>query len=757
MVEVFQRVLRDGNLFSAESQANRVLTDSVLLLGTATDGPVDVPVPVSRIVEMENLYGRQTDAAGLPNGMSLVRGMKELYAAGCTDIRLFRVGGVYANATIVGQPVTRNQSMHVDEVIGEASGNIETVFNLPVASGGTLDPASVQLKVDGQILEFGWTVDAVANTLTLEAGWARSGAEIYISYQYSVVTSTPQVTGEILVKQDATTYYLAHGPIVFGTLQIFIDGVEQPATSFDGTTIYWVLDEDANKVVFTSAPAGVVTANYQYKVLQTENAFTTGTAQGQTQMFNLSQSPNIATFNAYANGVLLPKTAYMVNAAERKFFLYPGYAPLLADIRVVYDYSAAISFTPELVLRGYYPGQVYNQVTYDLSYNENSIGTLSFTKPAGKQGQSFSVTINEYPNLGKLCEAVNNDPRNTFVRLSTNAADFAPAILQAASGSLSGGADGPKPSDADYKQQMYDLLEKAYELLTDYEVDFVVPLDVYADDPVSEDKNFAYQLAKFCAVSSMANSETIGIIGVKPIADTSLSTIKAKSDALAAEGNNQYFLKDSAGNFMYDEDGHKIDIGRFICVVAGPDLVFQNEALGTYVTSGATAVAGLVSGLPPHYGVNQQLLRGPVGMRFGYSSAQIDKLVSGRYIVFRTRIGASGITVVDGVTAAAPDSDYGRLTTMRIVAAAVSVVRKAAQPFIGLPNDVPHRNALATAIRAGLDRMYEQGAFEEPAQFQLFSSQRDKALGNAIVDLTLVPVFELRQVKTTVTLRASIQ
>ncbi|MEW6770012.1 MAG: hypothetical protein AB1330_01280 [Bacillota bacterium] len=752
-----RRVYRDYNLQVAEAAATGVVTDSVLLIGTAVDGPVDVPVQLNRLVDAELFFGKSVDASGLPNGMSLVRAAKELYSAGCRDIRLMRVGGEYARGSVTGQPVAQTVTKSHQEDLGQASGNDAQTVALDVPDGDELAFGTVEVLVDGVIQQFGFTVDYDANAVAFQANWFRSNAEYRINYQYNHVIATHDIVGEELLREDDYNFRLLHGPIVYGTLAVFVDGVEQPATSPDGSIVYWTYDEAANKITFVDPVAvdAVVTANYSYEEIQITSASVTGVLSGSPQIFNLDYAPVAGTFVLKANDAVVPSTGYTLNEVDKTVILLPGNAPLLATISAQYNYTSATTVIPALDVRGMYPGEIYNTVVVNLTVTDEGLRTLSFTKPSGKPGESFTVDLSDLPNLGKVVETVNRDPRNTFVRLSTNVPDFPPGVLDAATVILAGGTDGPKPSDWDYKDKMYTLLEKAYAALYDYDVDFVVPLDVYADDPLPDGRNFAEQLAKFCAVVSMANSEVLGIISVKPLGELTPEAISAKVDALCAEGKNEYYLKDDLGNYLYDDDGNRIDIGRFIQVHAGPEPVFENEQLGVYAAPAGPSYAGIVSMLPPHHGPAGHMVTGSLGLRFSYSYSQLNRLLGSRYVTFHVRPGANAVQVTDGLTAACPASDYRRLTTMRIVAAAVELVRQRCEPFYGLPNTPEHRGAMATAIEDGLKAMKFAGALLD-FQFQIFASVSDQVLGRCMIDLKLVPAFEVVQIKTTVTLRPAL-
>jgi hypothetical protein len=101
---------------------------------------------------------------------------------------------------------------------------------------------------------------------------------------------------------------------------------------------------------------------------------------------------------------------------------------------------------------------------------------------------------------------------------------------------------------------------------------------------------------------------------------------------------------------------------------------------------------------------------------------------------------------IDAQTFAGEGSDYRRLTTLRIVFDAVSVVRQVAQSFIGEAATIETRNALESAITKGLMGMQQLGALLASD----FTVTYDSANNSATIDLVLTPAFELRSIEVTV-------
>ncbi|SFJ66231.1 hypothetical protein SAMN02799624_05441 [Paenibacillus sp. UNC496MF] len=325
-----------------------------------------------------------------------------------------------------------------------------------------------------------------------------------------------------------------------------------------------------------------------------------------------------------------------------------------------------------------------------------------------------------------------------------------------------------------------------YSNLENYVVDVIVLLDAYANTAVDSEvpnKNFATQLAQHCAVVTAKTWETIGVLGVSPALDSSLVSIQEYVDILTGEitadslsdarkglyagigvrldyVNNHYMFNESNFDYVLDEEGTQIDIGRYVSVVFGPELGQSSDKLGSYVTSGAAVYGALITTLSAESATTNKALDSVTGLRYILSEAQHNQLVGGRYVTFDRKIfgGTAGqaarFIVKDGVTAASSISDYSRLSTLRITHAAVQLIRQKADPFIGLPNGMAQRNALSAEIQAGLDKLKENGVIQR-FKFTIYSSVQDAVLGNAFITLELVPQFETRKFMTSVVLKAS--
>jgi hypothetical protein len=112
-----------------------------------------------------------------------------------------------------------------------------------------------------------------------------------------------------------------------------------------------------------------------------------------------------------------------------------------------------------------------------------------------------------------------------------------------------------------------------------------------------------------------------------------------------------------------------------------------------------------------------------------------------------------GLTISDAPTGTRPQSDYRRLTTMRIVKRAIDTFRAKADPFIGNAFGAAVKAAAETAIREGLTKMSKDGYLRR-YDLNMYQTAAQSAIGDMTAELQLVPAFELRRIYLKVSLSA---
>jgi len=319
--------------------------------------------------------------------------------------------------------------------------------------------------------------------------------------------------------------------------------------------------------------------------------------------------------------------------------------------------------------------------------------------------------------------------------------------------SLKGGSDGIVMTNA----EKYDALEDALDNLENYDADIFVPMNMYLDDTKEtyneetgdlETQNAGYHILLHDFLTNLQEgvNEAIGIISVKPAASNSLTDVNDWYTKLTKVSTSDLTR---GANIMAAFDS------KFVNVVAMEPLFINNEVTVPYTSTAEALYAGLISTLPPQSSTTNKRVDRVVGLRYPLSNGQLNTLSQKRYVTLRRGGTPPGIVVTDGVTAAAAGSDYVRLSTVRVVFAAMDVVREVAEPFIGEPNDEAQRRALDTAVSKGLQAMVEARALVDFA-FNVTATPAEQVAGIVNVEMILVPPFEMRKIKVTVKLRPSL-
>lgn len=354
--------------------------------------------------------------------------------------------------------------------------------------------------------------------------------------------------------------------------------------------------------------------------------------------------------------------------------------------------------------------------------------------------------------------------------------------------------------------QRHTMLDRAYELLLNHDVDIVLPVEAKVDATgLLANQNFAYQLANFCYQATKEYNSCIGVCGVQPpsaaVAATGVPTLALQSSwvqALVGYNTSALLGADitiydgvtdanadgipdnyafwattdetipvgsppaAAANVRKDSKGNPIDIGGYISVV-GAWCKIRNEAAarlyptqGYYNAGGEGVYAGLISKLPAEISTTNQPAIGAEVLR-NLSARQVNDLSGARFVSFWTM--PNGYVVASGMTGAHNisqyyRSDFVRLTTTRITQESIAAVRLVSNPFIGKPNNAVNRSALENAIDEGLSRLQKRGALEG-FRFSIISTPTMRVLGQIIVDLTIVPAFEIQEIKIQIGLSAA--
>jgi hypothetical protein len=227
-----------------------------------------------------------------------------------------------------------------------------------------------------------------------------------------------------------------------------------------------------------------------------------------------------------------------------------------------------------------------------------------------------------------------------------------------------------------------------------------------------------------------------------------------------------FWAREENGATAIDRNGVNVDGGGYISVTAMAVRASNDEtqplankygtpASASYnaLSSGAVGYASLITRLNPHESTTNKTVPGYSPAR-RMPAALAEQLLQARIVTMQDRSGS--FSVSSGVTGAHNGSkytrsDFVRLTTRRIVNAAVDIVRFQGDRFIGLPITDPHMNALEAAIRGSLEKMKPSGAVRT-FDLAVVSSPDEQVLGEVTVEMTLAVGQELRTINTYVQL-----
>lgn len=304
--------------------------------------------------------------------------------------------------------------------------------------------------------------------------------------------------------------------------------------------------------------------------------------------------------------------------------------------------------------------------------------------------------------------------------------------------------------------------------------------------------NFGYQLARFLYDYSTDIVDATGVIGVLPPASNSLTdkarwlgkspawtlntstgeyTIASASDNGTGLLGNKFMVGSSAwrsgvfgGGFILtdsefmdgeeevDENEIAIDLGKYISVVADHPFLRNNWYSAGYRASFAASYAGFYVGLPPASAPTNKKVNS-ADIVYKMSLGALDSLTAAGFVTLRQK--AVGVVVTDSPTATLPNSDWRRLSTVRIVKAIVDGVRAAVEPFIGEGTSAAVRASMQNAVEKVLMAGKKGGFLQDYKPFQIVQTATMEVQGIVSIALTLIPAFEIRQIELTVNVSKS--
>jgi|GEM_PF-5901878 len=740
---------KDGNLTVTTPAKGG---ESVLLIGTADDGPLYEPVNIDVIEDAKTVFGS-------PTAGTLIRGIYEAYngSLGRKDIRGVRIGNAKTAVAYVmpsgvedpsgSFPPASGWAMKLEgRYPGDKYNTIQfsrsldtiTIAGLPDDTGEGITSVTFRYHPD---LSKTTDYDVHDNAEIVDA----INANVYTSKYVVATNNTPRADWSYTIGSE-------DNPEVASSLAkdihyTTVDGTDStPVTAINLLNIHQDVADgsEPDASVSNHDDAAGFMLLYELDAITATVSKTENIPAG-TKTFKLSfvpANPSTAVFKD-ANGDTISmtwvSTLSELSQPEHAYDTHYFISGQTLTFGATTTENRTITYTYEYT---FVEGS-------DVEINETS--TVTAIKDVNKAYEGNNdLTLGD---LRCVINFINPDTRPSVG--DTLSLSYTYQEWTAGNGTtdtLSGGTDGTNMST----YQLYNELDTLYERLENYIVDCVVPLGVYLDDTKTEyDPNdgttstvnagFHGQLDAFLKNVSVANNETYGIIAVRPPENRDAVSVNQWVNDLTVTTGSSTDLR--AANIMNAFDSF------YVSVVAMNPWV-SNSEFPIYSSDGAALYAGRICTLQPHSSPTNKVVGGVVDLRFDLSNAQLEALTEARYVTLRRRAGR-GIVVTDAMTAANSSSDFTRLSTVRIAFAAMDVVRFVAEPFIGEPNTPQQRNALDTAVSEGLAAMVEKGALQD-YDFVVTATDADLINGDMVVEMILVPAFETRRIRVTTKLAFAI-
>lgn len=767
---------KDGGLQLTSMENTTGYDKSLLILGTAFDGPVNEPVKIDEKT-VSQLFGPEVNENGYPNGATLTKYAKQAFKNGFSDVRCMRVTGSQAYVDIDKTIETIVEQFDVETIYATVDGtkDIEIMLpKIPVVEG------SVKITDDNG-LNVGSILEPYSGKLTL-TGFVSKNASLTVEYKYLDIKAQTKTGTDAIAANDTVTIpefeqmYIT--PKVGG---VYVDGAtvqtDGPVIKSGADTLFEGVDYEINGTLVTFLTAQTDTYTIDFYTYEEIEAGETKTLSDEDQIIPIPEIPVTGSMVLKQDGVVMPESSYVVDPVNKTITMKAGSFIVNGQITIDYKYETSNEKKEAITVRSLYGGSVYKEATVTISKITNEAGEdgrrFLFTKPESKKygnaDKPFYFDSFECPTVGYLKQALANYSLNNIFEIVTDDDDMTTNDFPAFTSALvNGGEDGVIVSTNEMFEALsgkrdeegYLTQQGAYQILENYHVDYVYPAGIYADSKQTVNKysDFHQELALLCAVLTYRTKMTHGFIDVKPNSNTTLVGVQKYVDKLTAMPNLHY-MRDQEGKDIVDSEGNKMDIGWYTSIVVGPEPVMISDTFGTYYGSPAIAYAALCASLKPQSSPTNKALPGVKGMKYKFSNKQMDALVGNRMVCFKlknegTTTASSTPYVVDGMTAGNAKCDYARITTVKIVTDVVDQIREVADPFIGEPNTIEQRNALSALIAKRLGKLLQDGEILY-YEFEINATIEQVLLGECTISLTLVCPMELRKITTVVALRAA--
>lgn len=443
---------KDGGLQLTVDQSDVTNSKSLLILGTAFDGPVNEPVKIDATT-VSQLFGSEVNENGYANGATLTKYAKQAFKNGFQDVRCMRVTGSQAYVDI---SKTSEIIEHIE--YATAGGEIEGCTAFVHTLGHKPIVGDVIVKTLAGDAVSGVTRNKEEGTLSFIQNAISKNSTVEVTYDYKAISP---IHNENAAAGDGSDFK----PITLGSTDpIFVTDKDSsgqyivdtagtiPTTDgvvvkFGGTTLNpatdYTVDETAHTVTILAGNSANVTESdnvdieyYTYVLTHIDSA--TVTAPGDTdQVITLDHEPKDGVIELLVNGVAVDASQYTVSGAD--VTLTAGNFNVKDRFTIGYNYVVEEEITEGITLRSIYGGSIYKEASIKIEPFTTDEGVAGcnfiFTKPASKlystADKPFVISSIDCPTVGMLKLALENYALNNVFEIITDNEDMTTANFPA--------------------------------------------------------------------------------------------------------------------------------------------------------------------------------------------------------------------------------------------------------------------------------------------------------------------------------------
>lgn len=241
---------KDGGLqFISSGDEDQVGGKSILILGTAFDGPTNNPVKVSES-GVSLVFGSELDENGRISKATITKAAKQAFRNGFTDVRCMRVtgnpAGVEVSKKVPADPATEHETNSSEEIsyISHEAGIEANLSNFPICSAKNTpfyaDAVVAGQDSEGRDITGSLSYDAHTGVVKINGtGTFKRGATGEFTYSYIDGSTIEKKALSDTASTDASSNVFVELTVSdLATKQIFADEWDQTGEAFDiGSTV----------------------------------------------------------------------------------------------------------------------------------------------------------------------------------------------------------------------------------------------------------------------------------------------------------------------------------------------------------------------------------------------------------------------------------------------------------------------------------------------------------------------------------------